>query len=316
MPRILRRTMKSLRYVAFLAALMLTNTAWADDDIVRLRGEPTSYTNVIDAFDSDDSFDLNLHLGFQRSIVLGSIQREDPRADGRGTANVTDIADYEQIRNVLLLGADIGVWKDLALFLEIPLILSDARTLALPDNRDAAAVAGDLQAASPGGPQPLFSVPFTAPTRFGVDHINLGAAYEVWNQYRDWNYPTWLWRVEGQIGVGEPMHACFDDKPVSASSKCYGGSEPGVGEGLNGIKIETRASRRFRYIEPYLGFAFLYRWAGKSSSLYKSGGDLDGYVHTLPPQIGTLTAGVAVIPWEQPARSQRLTLDFRFVGTT
>jgi hypothetical protein len=140
-------------------------------------------------------------------------------------------------------------------------------------------------------------------------------AYAVTNQFRSPELPTWLWIAELQLGVGSRSNPCFGTKPDTASARCYNGSDPGTGSGLSAINIETRASKRYRFAEPYAGFAFLYRWPGSSSELFQTGGDLEGYVRTTPPAEGTLTLGTTVFPWEERGRSQRLALDVRANGS-
>ncbi|MCA9603458.1 MAG: hypothetical protein KC417_15610 [Myxococcales bacterium] len=302
--------MRRVVAACFAWLAMGASAAEADDDRLRLFGDPISYTDVIDAFDAEDPFDLNAYVGFERTLGSGTIQRESGSTSSSGS-DFNDIADYEQVRNTLVLGMDIGLYKDLAVFARLPVILSDDRTLSVPSGESADSVNANLTV--PGGDQ-LFSVPFTSPTRFGVDYIAIGAAYSIFNQSRNRSVPTWLVMVESQIAIGAPMHPCFSDKPETATSRCYGGSEPGVGQGVHALKFETRASHRFRFVEPYAGFAFLYRWPGSSQELFTSGGDLDGYVHRRPPSEGQLTLGAGVIPWEARDRAQRLTLDFRFRG--
>ncbi|MCA9581203.1 MAG: hypothetical protein KC416_05375 [Myxococcales bacterium] len=303
----------SAAFAVFLPALILWSPAplRAEDEVLRLYGEPTSYTDVIDALDGEDPFDFNVRVGFERRVTLGTVEREDPRANAHGTENFLDVANHEHVRNTLMLGVDIGLYRDLALFARFPIVLSDDRSLSLPANVDAADVADTLSETGPTGTEPLFSVPFQSPTRSGLDYFSLGLAYAIFNQYRDPHFPTWIWMIEGQIAVGEPMNPCFDVQPATASARCYGGTDPGASEGLHGLRIETRASKRYRYLEPYMGFAVWLRWPGPSSDLFSPGGDLEGFLHTTPPTEASVTLGTAIIPWENRGRSQRVALDLR-----
>src|SRR5262249_88430 len=45
--------------------------ARAEEGTVHLMNEPTEYTDVIDAFDDDDPFDLNLSVGFLHELRTG-----------------------------------------------------------------------------------------------------------------------------------------------------------------------------------------------------------------------------------------------------
>ena len=108
-----------------------------------LMREPITFTDVVDAFDDEDIFDLNLTVGFTRTWELGRIQRQyacgdplspcaagtSPTGDSRMSGDWRDIANYERGVNHLNLGLDIGVFRDLAVYVRLPLLLSDDRSL-------------------------------------------------------------------------------------------------------------------------------------------------------------------------------------------
>src|SRR4051794_37142094 len=58
-----------------LTTMAAVTAAHADEQLVLMR-EPTPYTDVIDAAEQHDRFDMNAHLGYVRSIDRGEIQRE------------------------------------------------------------------------------------------------------------------------------------------------------------------------------------------------------------------------------------------------
>jgi hypothetical protein len=304
----------------------------ADEDDLRLHSEPHSYTNVVDALDGDDPFDVNVSLGFNREYSTGELQREinNPAvATGRSSASYLPVAQHEHLRNTLDLGVQLGVFHDLALFFNMPIVLSDTRELKQLDsaadrNLSTTAREEPQPATAGGGSIPIFDVPFTSPARSGVPHVNLGIAWGIFNQFRDRALPTWVLMLSGQFAVGEPMRACQED-PVTGDdvpyetdpanfSRCNGGSDPGITDGVHWLRFETRASYRLRYIEPYAGLEFMVGFPAQASDQFKPGGDFAGYTNTIPPIQGELTAGAAIIPWEQRARHQRLTIDIRLLG--
>ncbi|MCS6798605.1 MAG: hypothetical protein NZ898_08745 [Myxococcota bacterium] len=302
-----------------------------DDETLWLYREPTSFTDVVDAFDEHDPFDLNVSVGFSRSLLTGVVQREtnDPmhpevrRPDvsgARASEAWVDIAKFEHLRNILHFGLDVGVYHDVALFLRLPVVLSDSRELTAPEGRTTEEVNADLVAADPDGRAvPLFQLPFRSPTRSGVPWLDVGAAWAIFNQHRNRHLPTWVVSATGRFATGEPVHACFDRAPMGRDrcpnpNPAGGTLEPGIGDGTNGLRLETRASWRSRYIEPYGGLAFQIGWPGSSKRWFEPGGDLAGFMNTLPPRIGEMTVGLAIIPWEHRGRWQRFALDFRLVG--
>jgi len=284
-------------------------------------GETTGYTDVADAFDDDDPFDLNVSVGFVRSVETTTIQREQPLLpsdDGRPTAHWTDMAESEHVSNRLMLGLDIGLYHDLMIFGRLPLVLSDTRKLSEPANRRASEVNADLNIADPDPDNPdhsaqqLFSIPFESPTRSGLDYIEVGAAWGILNQHRDRSGPTWVIQAAGRINIGEPLHACTT---VPSTICAGGGTNPGMSQGTNALRLETRGSYRYRYVEPYAGLLFHIEWPGSAESTFLPSGNLSGIMNEIPSRQGEMTVGLAVIPWENRGRFQRFALDTRLTAT-
>src|SRR5580658_4235614 len=108
-----------------LAACLLCGTPTRADEPVaasepRMMSETAEVTSVVDAFDKDDPFDLNLTLGFQQSWKHANIRRETTLnqpglSSGGFTAQTENIASYSQQISTLNVGADIGLWRDLAI---------------------------------------------------------------------------------------------------------------------------------------------------------------------------------------------------------
>ena len=121
-----------------------------------------------------------------------------------------------------------------------------------------------------------------------------------------------------------PLRACSKGPidPSGGSGNCratYGADgapgffdgDGGISRGTNALRIETRGSHRDRSLEPYTGLAFQVEWPAASDRFFVPSGALEGVVNTIPPLQAEATVGLAVIPWEQRARYQRFTLDFR-----
>ncbi len=285
--------------------------ARADEDELVLMREPTSFMQVADAFDEHDAFDVDISIGYLRTWESGRIQREENgpgAADGRMSRNWQDVADYSRELNQLVFGLDVGIYRDLAAYARLPLVLSDARSLRavgsahLIDDRSTM-------------PTPLFELSeggFRSPTRSGVDWLAVGLAWSVLNQFRDAHVPTWVWMIEGRFNLGEPMHAC---KVASGEIACNGGGrDPGMSRGTNALRIETRGSYRDGYVEPYAGLAFQMEFPGSGERFFAPNGALAGYINSRPPMVGRFTAGMAIIPWEDRQHWQRFSIDMRFTG--
>jgi hypothetical protein len=325
--RVTRRL--GLCIVAVLALTGRARSAWADEPVAarepRLMSETAEITTVADAFDAGDPFDLNLVLGFTQSWKNAKIRRESqlqqnglygsPSFPAGFIPASENVASYSSSMSVLNVGADVGIYHDLALILRVPVILSWSQSLG--DLNGSSAVASQ-RLADPAGGQ-LFTVPFTSPTRSGIDYISAGLDWAIFNQQRDFTKPTWVIGIEGRLAVGSPLHAC-NQNPAAGVAQCPdpqnpgSNRDPGISRGYNSFIAKTVWSRRFGYIEPYSGF-----WVQAD---FPGGGDNDfgkwnpeQNLSRDPPLQGSFVMGLEVIPYEAREQFQRLSTDFRFKGT-
>lgn len=283
----------------------------------RLLRESAEVTSVVDAFDDDDPFDLHVFAAFEQRWKSAKIRREttlsQPGLSTGGFVPATEnVASYSQSLSVVNLGVDVGLFKDFGLVFRAPIIVADQREM------------GDLQGSSKN-PQrlmdttgdPIFTVPFKSPTRAGVDYLSLGLRIAPLNQQRDWTKPTWLIGIDWRFGVGSSLHAC--DATASGTPRCPDHAnpgvnrDPGISRGMWGLEAHTMISRRFGYVEPYTGFAFLAEFPQERGD-YGASNNLRGSLLNHPPLVGSLTIGMEVIPWEHRENFQRLVGDFRIQG--
>ena len=275
--------------VVFALPLLLAAQARAQADLVRLEERPVEYTDVIDAADEGDAFDINVRVGFRWSMETAAIRAERPSTTGR--SQTEEIARYDATRNELLLGLDIGLFRDLALFTALPLVLNDDRRL---ETRGGAT---DLLDGLVPGDR------LVSPTRSGIDTWQIGLAWSPLNQYRRPHAPTWVVRAMAEIAIGDVMRPC-----VSGEADC------GISEGTHSLSFEMRMSHRFRYAEPYGGAGLDVPMIGRARAAMATHGDLRGYRYTRPPIVARFDAGLALIPWEDRGHHQRLTIDVRLSG--
>jgi hypothetical protein len=316
------RAFRAVLAVSIGAFIALSgDRAHADEPVAakepRLLRETGENTTVIDAFDKDDPFDANLSIGLRQQFKTANIRRESaiPQA-GLATGGFTpaneNIAAYSQSLSILDLRADVGIFRDLALTVHLPLVLQDSRELAGLDGSER-----NPQRLQDSQGDPLFSVPFKSPTRSGIDWIAFGLNYAIFNQQRDDTKPTWVVGGETRLGIGERMHACND----GAQNKCLDpqnptgpGRDPGISRGMNAYILHTVFARRFGYLEPYLGFRAQVE-VPQSNSDYGKTNDLRGSLLNTPPVVGTITVGTEVFPYENREAFQRLSLDFKVRGS-
>jgi hypothetical protein len=312
--------------------------------------EPAEVTQVVDAFDDDDPFDLHISLGYQHTWKSAKIRRETTiqapgLTEGGYTQDTLNVAEYTETTSRLNTRADIGIFKDIALVVRVPIILSNDRELKGLDGSDQQQSITLMGA--PG--EQLFRLPFKSPTRSGVEYLAVGIDVGVMNQARDNTKPTWVLGLEGRFSVSEPMRACNQNPtPLNITNqqlKCAfpsdinrngqagdvrvspqedpdepslegdfsGGRDPGVSRGTTALELHTYLSKRIKYIEPYGGFKTLFEFQNESSDYGQS--DLKGSLVNHPPLQGSMILGLNVIPWEVRDQYQRVTIDFRFTGT-
>jgi hypothetical protein len=319
---------RRLGVAGVLLLLCVASTARADEPVgarePKLMSETSEITTVADAFDKDDPFDLNLVLGFTQSWKHASIRRETQLAQpGLATGNfipaTENIASYSSSMSTLLVGADVGIYQDLALILRLPIILSWSQSLG-DLNGSAAQVPLGLLADPIGGV--LFNVPFTSPTRSGLDYFAAGLDWAIYNQQRDDTKPTWIIGVEGRIPVGTPLHACNQNPPGKVpqcpdptihDSHNFADRGPGSSRGMYSIVGKTIWSRRFGYVEPYSGFWVQADFPSSDSDFGKW--NPTNNLERTPPLQGSFGLGLEVVPYERREEFQRLSADFRLKGT-
>ena len=323
-----------------LAGLLVSATARADEPKnatePRVMQEPGEVVNVIDAFDEGNPFDLNITLGFDYFNKSAKILRETSIAgagltSGGFTTHLLNVAAYSETMARLTPRIDVGIYHDIAAHISLPIVLSNTRSLTQIGGTPPV---HDALAGAPG--ETLFSVPFTSPTRSGLQTINAGLDFDILNQARDRTKPTWLFGFEGRFSVGTPMHAC-NTAPATGQLQCadpsdihrngkqdvgqpgqfegtYSGQDRGGGvtRGTMAIEVHTIMSRRVKYVEPYGGFSALFEFAQDSSDYGIS--DLNQTLVNHPPLVGTMMLGMMIIPWENREKFGRLTFDLRFMG--
>ncbi len=304
-----------------LGITLFAGVAHADEPVSarepRLLSETGENTTVIDAFDKDDPFDANLLLTFRQQWKAANIRRETSLSQGGlssggFTSRNENVAKYRESTSILEIGADVGIFRDLALSLRLPIVLANSRELGDLDG----SANNQQRLQDPSGDQ-LFNVPFKSPTRSGIDYFSVALNYAIYNQQRDDTKPTWVIGAESRFAIGPRLHACNDNAPVKCPdpSNPNGPSrDPGISRGMTMLALHTIFSRRFGYIEPYLGFRMQVELP-QSNSDFGATSDVQGTLLSRPPVLGTFTVGTEVFPWENKEAFQRVALDFKVRGT-
>jgi hypothetical protein len=302
----------------------------------RVLEQPAQVTNVLDAFGETGGIDLHVSLGYQHSWKSATLLREATGADAAAAGGAKlGVGRYSEVTSRLNVRTAVGLYRDVQLVLRLPIVLANSRELSGVDGSEA--VQDSVLAGAPG--ERLFTLPFKAPTRSGVEYLGVGLDVGVLNQYREPSDPTISLGVEGRFAVSEPMHACgpgavrcaypadIDRDGASGGSVVEvapgrseslegegwsGGRKAGVGRGTTGLELHGAASRRYRFFEPYVGLSALFEFDNGASDFAETTGPR---ASPRLPVRGSFSAGVELMPWEVAERFQRFSVDVRFTGS-
>jgi hypothetical protein len=305
-------------YAVALAAASPASAATRNVDVRPFLDDTAEVTNVLDAFDADDPFDFKFSLGYATRLKSAKIRRESELkqpglTQGRFIATNENVASYAQTTHTLNILAEAGLWKDLALRVKLPIVLSDTRDLTSLEGS-----AKNPERYAQGDGAPLFSLPFSSPSRSGLDWLGFELAWGITNQRRSPALPTWLAALEVQLPIGESLHACnarasiacrnvFFNESDTASQRDTGRT-PGLNRGMTTLIVRSAVSKRYGDVEPYGQFSLLADFPTAGTD-YASQRTQTGVILDRPPVIGTVLSGLEITASEEREHGRRLVVD-------
>lgn len=276
---------------------------------------------VASAFSGDDKFTLNLTVDYRLDIRRSAIRRELAGRPGTAPTDAEPLGRdlvFAGQRHTLVPRVELGLFRDFALVLAMPYVLSDTRELEL-DQRDTPCVFGaggtcvDRGSSSTladgiipmdgfdgqnGGAGFAADDPtvFRSPARSGLDQIHAGFTWAPMNQRRDDTKPTWRLGAEGRFALGKVARIARDDLDGSN----------GVGRGVHEVKLWTTVTRRLGWAEPAFEAWWLAPFAIRSESPFHSPGF--GARNTDPSQEAGVRFGLDAYAVDQGDEGARLSL--------
>ncbi|MBK6515178.1 MAG: hypothetical protein IPM79_19565 [Polyangiaceae bacterium] len=310
------RCLRRLGPQAAALAMLAPRGASAEEPIIAgepvLMREPGEVVDVADAVDDPDPFDIEIVLSYRLDVERAKLVRGDG-------ASAVDLATVSSLTSRLVPELRVGAFRDVAVVLRLPIILSQTRDLAATGD----AKVGSVDAAG----ETLFSLPLRSPERSGIEHLSFGVDVGILNQARSPHLPSLTAGVEGFVSVGPTLLAC-NDVPVEGQVKCAspgdvdrdgaidddepdGGPEadPGITRGTAGLRLRATLSRRVLYVEPFGTLRATLEFPLAGSPLAASGAG-----PSLLPVRAEAEVGVGFIPWENRERWSRVWLDARVLG--
>jgi hypothetical protein len=261
-------------------------------------------TDVLDAFDRDNPYDLSLRVRFDQDSRAATIAREvrciaadqvgGQLCPGGSRTILARELEYSSSRQIMNIDARIGVYHDVELFATFPVVLGYAwehqfasgvtrssSTLLPPDDRDA-----------------VVAVPYKSRDRGGFGDMSLGLRWAPFNYYRDPSKPTWVFGVTWTLPTGTPMSAETGNK--------------GVGLGLHQLDFHTVISRRaLRILEPFVGVHATLFFESEDS-LFRRTRQAQTQRYVTPGSIIGTRFGGELIPWEDRGEDARVELEAGF----
>ena len=214
-------------------------------------------TDVASAFDEDNPFDVRFRVRYDHTEKRGQIKRElEGLSPAQESIAVLRDLVYAQTRDVLTLRAEVGLFQDLMLHVELPIILAQQNTYGfdqsagsacrfapdpMPDcvNAMNSTTIRDGIIGAPAGTQVLMGAARGASGGSGgdaFDTFNFGLTWAPVSQKRDDTKPTWILAIEPQISIGNVM----------AYDRARPGANHAVSEGVHRLYARTAISHRWR----------------------------------------------------------------------
>lgn len=290
--------------VAFVTAVIVGLTAPA--------AVAGPFSEIASAFDDDDPFDLHTSIQYRFSSKSAGIKRELVGGPGSGPDSPIPIVKdlkYASTEHQLVPRVELGIFTDLALSVELPIILRRTSQLELDGgvDRGNSTIIGDgilpssgFDADDPSGPG--FSsgaLLFRGTDRAGLDQINLGATWAPMNQERDWTKPTWKIGVEVQLSIGK----------IARFDAADPGSQSGVSRGVHDFLAFTSLARRRGWAEPFVEIFWKAAFAKRNNAPLDDPDQRFGSQIVDPQQRAGTRFGFEAIFFEQPSDHQRVSLD-------
>ncbi|HJZ84177.1 MAG TPA: hypothetical protein VKN99_03360 [Polyangia bacterium] len=309
-------------------------------------------TRLPTALEEGNPWDVFFSVGWRYENHLAKIKREYEQP-GRTTNQIEIVRDlkYARTRNILNLRADFGILWDLSLFIEAPLVLNDDRSLSFDQDGPNCTYTGptancvdmgnsttlnDMASAPPNPNAPTVlpgaltpgtmggwglnatgSAPrlyttgtkvFEGPTRSGLESLNFGLNWALLNQRKDDTKPTWTVGFEARLQVTGTQG--FSRAAPQANTE--------VGLGYHVARWQSFVSKRFRYVDPYVGFWYELPVIHSSTAFpdYTQPGALGaasgtGQKNVSPMQTAGTVFGFEAVAYSKEREKQYVGIDFR-----
>lgn len=291
-------------------------------------------TRVASSFEEDNRFDIHFGVAYAYNFKRAAILREWNRGrDGDNDNRLVKDLIYRQQRHIITPMMEIGLWHDLALYFELPIVAYDTRSYHF-DQREDDCVYGDEVPPSPvancvnknnsttirdeiiprdGFDATAENAPFSqftgantelifqGPIRRGLDQLHVGLKYGILNQEKRAHMPTWIVAFEGRFAVGQPMTFSRNIQVEDPAGNHR------VGRKIHELGLWTSLSRRHLFLDPF--FQAWWRQSIRAAgSKFQDFSDEGSQGEVSPMSTAGLSVGTEIVPWERKARNLKVAI--------
>jgi hypothetical protein len=306
------------------------------------RAQAADLTDVASSFDVGNKFDFRFRVRYDHFEERAQLKREYEGLPGQETVEVRKDLLYESYRDQLALRAEIGLWHDLMLYLELPVILDQAATYSFDQSAGAGCVytgpnpncVAPGTEAVPGNSTTVndrivpfggydatnrgIVFPWSATPGMGDTHVFRGVqrgarggsggdAFDTLNLGVTWA-PLSQARDDTKPTWTVKIEGQFSIGNVMKFDRAQPDANHAVSDGTHRLYVQTALSKRFRWLEPYWSAWYLLP-IGKSDSLFIDYGPTQKVKN--PQQRAGTSFGAEVVPFERPERHYKLAIDLR-----
>ncbi len=259
------------------------------------RHQLAELTDAASGFEPGKRLDLRFSVAYRHTEARGRVKRElDGAFSGQATRATYRDLRFERSRDELLLRAELGLFRDLSVFAELPIVLYEQSDLSYDGTTAANSttvrdglvpVAGydAIRGGTPTGGAALFrGARRGAVGGSGADALDtfgFGLRVAPLSQRRDPTKPTWVLAIEPRLSVGTIRR--FDPQAPGANH--------GTTDGVHRIVFSTAVSRRIGQFEPYVSVSYLLPLAraGSAYVAYGTSEKLTEPQHQVQGVVGT-----------------------------
>lgn len=298
------------------------------------QAQAAEVTRVATSFEDDNRFDIHVGFAYAFNYKSASILREwNSGAPGDDRTRLVKDLRYQQYRHTVTPSLEIGLWHDLAVYVALPVVVSDNRTYSFDQRADNCVYGDDVSApdqatcvnknnstsvrdniiprdgfdaTQSSDPWNQFTGPgteaiFKGSRRYGLDQLWVGLKYAILNQDKRAHMPTWVIGAEGRFAVGRAMTFSRDimqNDPVGNHR---------VGRKIHELGLWTALSRRHRFLEPY--FTAFWRQSIRAQGSEFKDWSQNGSQSLINPQsTAGMSFGTEVIPFERKAKHLKVSI--------